>query len=315
MPRGTCYNCYREVGAREHCSECDYCITCCRCNHVKHFNSKLSFHSPTKSQHRLNTSQRFIAAEIEVSRIRAVRKEVEAVVLKWKGSIVHDGSLPFGGFEINTAPAAGDLYVRQITDICKKLAKAKAEVTAQCGLHVHLDARDYNFYDIRRLVKVYAAIEPALFLMVPPSRRNSRYCARCADVYEEAIKDGKVPHKEVKESIVLGTYGELDSTEHRRHKYPDDLRRARYNALNIHSWFYRGTIECRLLEGTVDPEEIINWGVLWAKVLDYSLHSGDDEVSKLSKAKSIDSLNTIVKDNKKLKDYIITRYNKYKGAR
>lgn len=283
----------------------------------KFFNSRLEFHSPTRFQKKLNKSSRFVSAEIEVAGIKDNKKLVENIIRKWKGSIVYDGTLPKpNGFEINTAPAAGDLYIRQITEICDKLAKANATVNNSCGLHVHIDARDYNFCDISRLIKVYAAIEPVLFSMVPPYRRNNIYSVKCGDKLETAIKANKLSHILLKEKVVTAVYGEPDSISYRMDKRGAGQGTGRYYALNIHSWFFRGTIECRLFDGTLDKNEIIDWGVLWANILDFALHSSDDDVSAaMNKEESYDSLIHIVKDNNELKAFIDARYDMYKNTK
>jgi len=308
----TCSYCWQLKPNCVKCPECKKCRSICVCKFVKHFTSKLEFHTPSNKQYTKNLSQRFIAAEIEVAGIGGYKKDLEKVIRDWKGSVVHDGSLPVGGFEINTAPAAGDLFINQINDICLSLNNANAIISERCGLHVHLDARDYNFYDIRRLIKVYSAIEPTIFSLVPKHRRESIYCTPCAKKYEIALKDGKLAHKEVKEAVVIGTYGRL-STEERQRKYTQS-NTTRRNALNIHSWFYRGTIECRLFEGTINAADIINWGMLWARIMDYTLSATDEEVAIITKSNNC--LFEIVKDNIVLKDFVEKRHNKYsKGVR
>ncbi len=278
----------------------------------KFFNSKLEFHVPSRTQKKRNKSSRFISAEIEVTGIRSNKKLIEDTVKKWHGSIVYDGTLPKpDGFEINTAPAAGDLYIKQITDICNKLEKAGASVNGSCGLHVHIDARDFNFADINRLIKIYAAIEPTLFLMVPPHRRNCVYSIKCGDRLENAIKQQqKMSHIQLKEKIVTAVYGSPDSLSYRMDKRGAGHGTGRYYALNLHSWFYRGTIECRLLDGTLDKNEIVDWGVLWANILDFALESSDDAISAtIKKEKSYDSLIHIVKDNDELRAFVDARYD------
>lgn len=308
MP-ATCYNCYCTTNPI--CARCRYCTPdCCRCNEVRYFNSKLEFFDDTKASRRVNRSDRYISAEIEVAGVRKNSLDVEKIVRKWKGSIVRDGSLPYNGFEINTAPANGDEYVKQVTQICKVLNKCEASVTNSCGLHVHLDARDFNFHDIGRLIKVYAAIEPALFDMVPANRRDSRYCLRCADKYERALARNTLgEHKAVKEKIVVGTYDEPVSTTRRKRKYDH----SRYNALNLHSWFYRGTIEYRLFNGTIEPADIINWGMIWANILDFALNSSDDEITRvMDKNKSYESLLKINYRSRRLREFIKNRYETYR---
>jgi len=309
-----CYKCSRNTfSMAKFCFNCEYCRKCCVCTTPKFFHSKLEFYSPTSAQKKLNKSPRFISAEIEVARITKNKKLVEDIVRKWNGSIVYDGTLPKNsGFEINTAPAGGDLYVKQVNQICDKLAKAGATINNQCGLHVHIDARDYNYNDLARLIKIYAAIEPALFFMVPAARRNSIYSLKCGDALEHAIKANKLPHIQLKEKIITAIYGEPDSVSYRKEKRGAGHGTGRYYALNLHSWFYRGTIECRLFEGTLDKNEIIGWGVLWANILDFALHSSDDEVSRaMNKEKSYESLIHIIKDNEELRIFVDARYDMY----
>src|ERR1041385_3921165 len=110
-----CDNCGRGFATQaKYCFDCDYCQSCCACNVPKFFHSKLKFYTPSSSQKRTNKTSRYISAEIEVARLGGHKALIEKVVKKWDGNIVYDGTLPEGGFEINTAPAGGDLYVRQV---------------------------------------------------------------------------------------------------------------------------------------------------------------------------------------------------------
>lgn len=313
----SCWNCGLSF-EKHSCNSCKFCKKCCFCTRPKYFRSKLSFFFPTPSQKKLNKTARFVSAEIEVAGIKECKENkgfIENIVREWKGNIVFDSTLPQGGFEINTAPAGGDLYVRQITEICDVLEKAEAKINEQCGLHVHIDARDYNYNDLHKLVKIYAAIEPTLFAMTPSNRHNSAYAIKCGDKLEKAIKNERSAHIELKQRVVSAIYGVADSI------YREDKRGAgpgtgRYYALNLHSWFYRGTIECRLLDGTLDKKEIIDWGVLWANILDFALQTSDDELSVvMDKTKSYESLVHIVSKNKELIAFIDKRLNKFKKSK
>lgn len=185
-----------------------------------------------------------------------------------------DGSLPEEGFEINTAPAQGDLFIGQIEAISKALLRDGARVSSGCGLHVHVDARDFSYYDLRRLVLLYERIEPALFEMMPASRRESRFCQPCGKLYAEAVRANRLP-KIYKENLIKSVYGDEAKRPARRDKYDD----SRYHALNIHSWFYRGTIECRLHTGSVRAHKIIAWGKLWATILDTAMRRTERDIA------------------------------------
>lgn len=311
MPVYNCLNCayYTQI-----CLNCEHCDACCLCDRVSLFKTKLKFHKPSNNQFKINPSSRFIAAEIEINSINDVsknKKEIAKIIKKWNGSIVHDGSLDIGGFEINTAPAAGDLFVKQIASICDVLNSAGANIGINCGLHVHVDARDFNFHDIKKLLKIYTAIEPALFYMVPKHRRNSKYCRPLESHYANVLEN-KIPHKTLRKNIVYDVYGDNQSTVYRNSKYGP----AHYDALNVHSWFFRGTIECRLFEGTTNAYDIINWGMMWANILDTALHLSDTEIDGfLNKKKPIDNLINIISHNNELIKFINIRYKMHKNEK
>ena len=266
------------------------------------------FHKPSSKQHVINPTSRFIAAEIEVASFVGNQKPIYDVVRKWKGGTVGDGSLPELGFEINTAPAGGDLYVNQIKEICETLHSSGCSINYQCGLHVHVDARDMDFYDIRRLVRIYAAIEDAIFAMVPESRakgyvdelgRPHQYCLPCGQKYLSAVEEGKLPYDKVRTDIARAVYGVPSTQDLKIKKRPP----AKYNALNIHSWYYRKTIEARHYQGTLNASDIINWGIMWALIVDAATKLSDDEVAKL-KDTPMANLVKVIGDNKRILQFV-----------
>ncbi len=268
-----CCGCYFCEGCHERvrelcCGSCEMCENCgcgCESGNVRFESQPLTFYPAKKFQYKSNPSARFIGAEIEVAACTEEDNNINKVCDRWSAPIVEDGSLPTGGFEICTSPASGDEYTRQIEQIGKAIEEAGGAVNRTCGMHVHIDARDFSYYDLRRLIKLYARIEDHLFLLVPHWRRNSTYCTPCGELYEDAVLAGNMP-KDSKKNITKALYDKTDTRGKRDHKYHS----ARYSALNIHSWFYRGTIECRLFPGTVNVLNIQQWGILWALILDYA---------------------------------------------
>lgn len=206
------------------------------------------------------------------------------MVRKWGGGIVRDGSLPDSGFEITTAPANGDLFARQIEDICTALNDQNAEVSPKCGYHVHIDGRDYSCWDIRKLVLLYAKIESALFETVPKSRRDNHYFMQCADRFAVGLVHSKDAKNHLLDNVyaeaVKGSTGRIRGQRVKQAK-ANKYGEYRYYALNLHSWFYRGTIECRLAAGTTNPRKIINWGLLWASILDYAAQHSEAAIRSL----------------------------------
>lgn len=257
-----CDQCEERVGTV--CSDCRSCEDCCEgCVSVRFVQNELKFHAGVATVE--NPSLRFVAAEIEVDGLESNSAAVDRVVSKWSASVVEDGSLGSGGFEINTAPASGDKFLEQIHQFGKALKDGTPKITNSCGLHVHIDARDFTFNDIRHLIRIYAHVEDALFAMQPERRRSSSYAKRCGKAYEGALDGG---HGSTEESrLDYHLYGTTDEDSLRYDK-GDKYGRARYSALNLHSWFYRRTVECRLHSGSANPRKIASWGVLWALILD-----------------------------------------------
>lgn len=300
------------AAARHVCSDCDRGLDCCGCGcrDTSFFRSeKPQFHRGKANFQRFNKSRRFIAVEIEVadtdSRVDDSSR-LYKTIKRWGGQIVEDGSLPDTGFEINTAPAAGDLFVKEIAEICKDLSFHGASVTKACGLHVHVDARDFNFYDMRRLVYLYSKVEPALFGMVSGSRRNSRYCEPCGDYLADGLDKFKYP-KAAKNKLLKNIYRGNHYKDARKDKYAE----GRYAAMNLHSWMYRGTVENRMHHGTVNYTKIINWSMLWASILDFAYANSEKYIKDMNDS-SVDILKHVAPAS--IRDWIDERHNKFSGG-
>lgn len=313
---GICHACNR-CGSNTGCNACDCCFCddcgdyvpaslydeardCCHSCAENRWQRSVTFRNPRtptfhaadKSQRRINKSARFAALEIEVAQA-SPGSAIDAIARKWNASIVEDGSLPSTGFEINTAPAAGDVLLDQISDWAESLRTQNASADRSCGLHVHVDARDFSHYDIRHLILLYELIEPALFSMVPTWRRHSSYCYPCGTLYGNAVRNGRVP-KLNKKLLVNGIYGTGTSDrqvqraiqEAKYSKYASE----RYHALNIHSWFYRGTVELRLPAGTVNKTALRSWALLMVALVDKANVITEHELAEFTKLVSRDVL-------------------------
>lgn len=339
-----CWHCSRcdrhySVNAQSPCSNCERCEGCCECyycesceNNVSEFDSDCErcvdccncvgedslqfipaprnpeFHEAGRGEFKLNPSKRFISAEIEVSEVNGKNPNTYKAVSNWGGAIVSDGSIQGRfGFEINTAPASGDKFLKQIDEICQGLSKDDGRVNKSCGLHVHIDARDFNFYDIRKLVFLYAKIEDAIFSVIAPSRKSSTFCSPCGQKFVKDLENNIVP-KDNEKTILKNVYGyEERISSLRTNKYNS----ARYSALNLHSWVYRGTIECRAHQGTVNAEKIKNWGMLWGAIIDYAANNTEKDIKRL-KGDSLSILLSIC-PNDTVRAWVVARHNHFKN--
>lgn len=169
-------------------------------------------------------------------------------------SNVHDGSLRHGGREFLSPPMQGDKAVASISDMCTRLAKPEvglSRVDDCAGMHIHINTKDYSVRELIKYTVLFHRLQALLYALSTPNRRASHYCLPIGTDYVRRIA-GCISRSELMSVI----YGRSDARVNgSRQKY----HTSRYNALNIHSWFYRGTLENRIHHGTREFEQIYNW--------------------------------------------------------
>lgn len=307
------------------CQNCGKCLSCCRCvgvnleklpmpvemqRGVVYQRAIMKLWDPSPSwglvaaavphPNQRNPFKRYIGQEIEVGGNGTINMN-RIVVQNWKGAIVSDGSLPSTGFEINTAPAAGDMFVKQISEIVAECERTKVWVDQSCGLHTHVDASDFNIWAVRRLINLYRRVEDHLYSMLPPSRQNNTYCEKCGDSWWKIFNDpGKIrelksrttkgptvmdtsaPVRALKGNLTRALYGNDPNkcaTNAEKKAAADRIKRSkrnkgndtRYRGLNVHSWMLRGTFEFRMGAPAIDIKKTSRYDERPAK----SLVTGD----------------------------------------
>lgn len=276
-----CDHCGARVPGDDFCGECDRCTSCCSCNSssVDTFDGHLAFHSSKPTQFKLNPSRRFIALEVEVA--RGDSSDMRSTLRHWGDSLVEDGSLPEEGWELNLNPSNGDQFLTHTREIAAALSEANARADTSCGMHCHVDARDFGWFDLFKLCRLYGKVEDGLFSLCSRSRQSNHYCMKCAETY--SFEDYKTFKRDLIRKLYGWTpgklkpctcYGKTHRGAHKNGNYRGFQERdekyngARYHALNLHSFFYRQTVEFRHHHGTVDAKKMQGWGMVCASVMD-----------------------------------------------
>lgn len=150
----------------------------------------------------------------------------------------------------------GEKYVRNLIDALKT---NKAEVNTSCGYHLHLGVDLKNWQFLRNLLAFYSVFDDILLAMLPASRRGNKYC--------RAIKN----HLTLDDLEKIHEAEELDAFWYQikvmSGKEKERLARikgekyheTRYLGVNLHSAYYRGTVEIRYHSGTLSKQKILNW--------------------------------------------------------
>lgn len=158
----------------------------------------------------------------------------------WK--VTTDGSC---GYEIVSPVLVGIFGLDEIKKVCDVLKALGCKVDKTCGLHVHVDANDFNVTQIAKIIAAYARNEKFFDSLVPESRRknNNRYCQSVIDLMGlDAEGKKNFSHDPIR---VFS------------HRVGD-----RYYKINPHSYPRHGSLEFRQHSGTISAEKICNWVVL-----------------------------------------------------
>lgn len=127
----------------------------------------------------------------------------------------------------------------------RQVRHAGARVNSSCGLHVHVDAANHNRQSLKNLLSIMYAKEDILFKALQVN--ESRAARWCQKVREPMLRQARtLSSEETKDLTQLESIwyeGDVDSTYH--------YNWTRYYALNLHSVFYRGTVEWRCFNSTL----------------------------------------------------------------
>lgn len=246
-------------------------------NDYKHFFERNKIQSETFL---LNTSKRLVGCEIEIDKLERPIFEntlcnkiqmpvaYNNAVLWDAGAVaVYDGSLSNTGFEICTFPANGDAFFKQIESITTAINRQRAIINSRCGMHIHVDASDFDARDVCNFMKLYCLIENAVFSTLPSSRNNNRYCKKITSLNNDVNFLFTKGVKAVS-AAALSAYEVRNPNKEKLKALKQDKKPySRYKAVNLSSWFYQGTIEFRMFNGTTDYTKITNWCTFWANLL------------------------------------------------
>lgn len=162
----------------------------------------------------------------------------------------YDGSLRGGGIEFVTKPLNGRDLFTAVVDTCAVAKAMKLKTSNRAGVHVHVDTQTMTLEQWTNFIMLYILIEPAVFKAASKHRGGSLYCKS----WYEGIANEELAV--CLKTISGGTWMNMAS---------------RYLGLNINSTRKYGTLEFRHLQSTTDPDVILEWINVLAKMRQYAL--------------------------------------------
>lgn len=221
----------------------------------------------------------------------------------WK--ITGDGSLSYGGIELVSPPLDNIDTLEKVFHILEEVGFYTDD---QCGLHIHIDRTNVTSYKLWKLSQFMAQHgEDFILEVIPPERRDNDWCQKMSDTLKSVayISDNLANLLDYNDTLMP-----FLKTAYYESVYPDlddKYNQARYKGFNLHSYWYRGTVEFRYFPGCRDFETAAAYIELLTKMV-YRIDLYDEfYVNNLRELISVLGL--------KYGDVLITLSEKYKDDR
>ena len=117
-----------------------------------------------------------------------------------------------------------------------------------CGLHIHLNAIDFGFVELKSLLLIMSKIQDLVYDSLPNDRMDSNYARHISLSTKEISKIDSLP-------MLINKYYNMVGGTFDEERYNE----GRYIGTNLHARLYLGTVEFRYHEGTTDSKDIRKW--------------------------------------------------------
>jgi hypothetical protein len=181
--------------------------------------------------------------------------------------VLDDSIKGAGGSELVSPILCGLKGLAQAYEVLLLLQEfPELQANETCGFHVHHGVNPSSFgnHELFQLLRIVAIFEDYIFYLLPEERRGADTCRPSGlDLFEWYRRDGGGPPPPWVKHLWYSPENLDDPTVPESRK----LHPTRYHGLNLHSYWYRGTIEFRYFPAMLErPEELIQW-ILFSQFL------------------------------------------------
>ena len=153
----------------------------------------------------------------------------------WK--LVTDSSLTgVNTFELVSPVLEGEQGLKELEKVCWVLEYCEVKVNDSCGLHIHMNAADFNLQTWKNLALSYKHLERVIDAFMPASRRNNRFCKGLSGITEAGINAAR-------------SIRDLQGV----------FNHDRYRKLNLEAYSRHNTVEFRQHSGTTNFTKMEKW--------------------------------------------------------
>lgn len=173
---------------------------------------------------------------------------------------INFSQLGIEGKEIVSPILTMDKDFNDIKSLFYNVISSECYVNYSCGLHVHVEVKDLTEVDLKKIVKYMSVLEFFLFKSLPNTRYNSDFSQPLPPLLLDLLKDAK-DYEDFFKRYYSYFIREADKREDmaaemkKLKKLKYGVHNSRNLALNIHSVWYRGTLEFRYFPATLSFDE------------------------------------------------------------
>lgn len=192
---------------------------------------------------------------------------------EWK--IMRDGSIrpqPYDDeFKVEiVSPILVYDDIETIQEILRELRAGGAKANDSCGIHIHINGAPHNAKSLKNIVNFMCSRQDLIYEALQVKTNRIDYCKK---ICPELLAKIKAMKNISKTDIETAWYSPLNhgfSGARGGHYNP-----TRYQCLNLHSYFYRGTVEFRLFNSTTHAGKLKAYIQFCLAVSAWALESSD----------------------------------------
>lgn len=203
------------------------------------------------------------------------------------------------GAELTSPIMSGITDLAQVYQMFEFLCEIEGiDIDESCGLHVHhgVDPAKYSCVHLQQLVRIIHPFEKQFYLLIPGNREEADTC-RPMEIDVEAFLDICEGHTveggcEIKD-LWYSTANRCEETAGNYTRYD----KTRYHGLNLHSYWYRSTIEFRYHSAILhNIDEAMQWIIFTQFIVELSQGNAPNIDYSPSANKWVQTIYDIYKD-------------------
>lgn len=170
-------------------------------------------------------------------------------VVKRDGSVYSGGELVSPPLDFDDPAQRG-----QVHTAINALRDSGARTAEEAGIHVHVDASDLTPAQIAAVVRCYTKFEDVIYRIATSGWREIRSGASSYARPMPIDRVNKIAKAKTLEQLGAAWYG--CSSGEVAYQARQHGHQSRYYGINLHSYFYRKTIEFRVFNSSLNPERV-----------------------------------------------------------